>query len=126
VHGDINPHNVILDNKDQLKLIDCNHFLKVGEDLDVGYEPYVRSRIGGQSGADDGVAEPITEQLALGSIFGFITRGAELYHELEGPEGTQNPRTYEAVASYGLCRGLSSFGFTALCSAYLSGSHVGT
>jgi len=40
----------------------------------------------GQSGEDYGVAGPITEQLALGSIFWFIARGMELYPELEGSE----------------------------------------
>ncbi|KAL5329816.1 hypothetical protein ACEPPN_003335 [Leptodophora sp. 'Broadleaf-Isolate-01'] len=85
VHGDINPRD-ILSNKDQLKLVDFDHSLKTGDDLDVGYDPYVRSRKRGQAGGDYGIARPSTEQFALGSIFWFMTRGTELYHELEGPE----------------------------------------
>jgi serine/threonine protein kinase len=85
VHGDINPRNIIFSN-DQLKLVDFDHSLKIGDNLDVGYEPYVRSRKRGQIGGDYGVAGPITEQFALGSVFWFMTRGTELYHELEGSE----------------------------------------
>ncbi|KAH8588266.1 kinase domain-containing protein [Bisporella sp. PMI_857] len=85
VHGDIDPRNILF-NKDQLKLVDFDPSLKIGEDLDVGYEPYVRSRNKGQIGGDYGIAGPSTEQFALGSIFWFMTRSAELYHELEGPE----------------------------------------
>jgi serine/threonine protein kinase len=85
-HGDISPRNILFDNNDQLKLVDFDHSLKIGENLDVGYEPYVRSRKRGQPGGDFGIAGPITEQLALASTFWFMTRGAELYHELEGPE----------------------------------------
>ncbi|TQV94719.1 Rho-associated protein kinase [Cordyceps javanica] len=84
-HGDINPLNILLDDNDQIKLIDFDHSLKVGDDLDVGYEPYVRQRrkpIGGLFG----VAGPVTEQFALGSVFWYMTRGSELYSELEGPD----------------------------------------
>lgn len=86
VHGDINPQNILFDEQDQLKLIDFDYALKIGDDLNVGYEPYVRSRRRGEEGGDYGVAGPITEQLALGSVFWFMTRGAELYHDIEGPE----------------------------------------
>lgn len=68
MHGDINPRNILV-SKDQLKLVDFDHSLKIGDDLDVSYEPYVRSRKRGQIGVDYGVAGPITEQFALGSVF---------------------------------------------------------
>ncbi|KAL9038367.1 MAG: hypothetical protein Q9214_005305 [Letrouitia sp. 1 TL-2023] len=86
-HGDINPQNILLDDDDQLKLVDFDHARKIGDDVEVGYEPYVRfHRHGTANGAIYGIAGPITEQFALGSIFWYITRGAELYADLEGPE----------------------------------------
>ena len=84
-HGDINPQNILFDGNDQVKLIDFDHSLKFGDMLDVGYEPYVRQHrelVGGIYG----VAGPVTEQFALGSVFWYITRGSELYSELEGPD----------------------------------------
>ncbi|KAM3513287.1 hypothetical protein MY11210_003063 [Beauveria gryllotalpidicola] len=82
-HGDINPQNILLDDNDQVKLIDFDHSLKVGEELDVGYEPYVRQHRE-PTGGVYGVAGPVTEQFALGSVFWYMTRGHELYSELEG------------------------------------------
>ncbi|KAJ2977424.1 hypothetical protein NQ176_g4374 [Zarea fungicola] len=84
-HGDINPQNILFDDEDNLRLIDFDHSLKVGDELDVGYEPYVRQHRG-LAGGVFGVAGPVTEQFALGSIFWYITRGYELYSELEGPD----------------------------------------
>jgi serine/threonine protein kinase len=84
-HGDINPQNVLVDAMDQLKLIDFDNSLRVGNDLDIGYEPYVRQHretVGGLYG----VAGPTTEQFALGSVFWYMSRGSELYSELEGSE----------------------------------------
>lgn len=84
-HGDINPQNILLDEHDQVKLIDLDHSPKIGDALDVGYEPYVRQHreaVGGLFG----VAGPVTEQFALGSVFWYMTRGSELYHDLEGHE----------------------------------------
>ncbi|KJZ71156.1 hypothetical protein HIM_09455 [Hirsutella minnesotensis 3608] len=84
-HGDINPQNILLDAFDQVKLIDFDHSPKVGDALDVGYEPYVRQHrevVGGVYG----VAGSVTEQFALGSVFWYMTRGSELYSELEGSE----------------------------------------
>lgn len=84
-HGDINPQNILLDAFDQVKLIDFDHSPEVGDALDVGYEPYVRQHrevVGGVYG----VAGPVTEQFALGSVFWYMTRGSELYSELEGSD----------------------------------------
>ena len=85
-HGDINPRNILLDDDDQLKLIDFDHARKIGDDLEVGYEPYVRFHTGRTSGGMYGIAGPVTEQFALGSVFWYITRGTELYADLEGSE----------------------------------------
>lgn len=84
-HGDINPRNILLDDEDQLQLADFGHALKIGDPVEVGYEPYVRfyNMI---TGGEYGNAGPVTEQFALGSIFWFITRGTELYADIEGPE----------------------------------------
>jgi serine/threonine protein kinase len=84
-HGDINPQNILLTDNDQVKLIDFDHSLRVGEMLDVGYEPYVRQHRE-LAGGIYGVAGPVTEQFALGSVFWYMTRGSELYSKLEGPD----------------------------------------
>ncbi|KJZ70464.1 hypothetical protein HIM_10136 [Hirsutella minnesotensis 3608] len=84
-HGDINPQNILFDSFDQVKLIDFDHTLKAGEALDVGYEPYVRQSREVTLGLF-GTAGPITEQFALGAVFWYMTRGSELYSELDGPD----------------------------------------
>ncbi|KJZ70618.1 hypothetical protein HIM_10006 [Hirsutella minnesotensis 3608] len=84
-HGDINPQNILLDDYDQIKLIDFDHSLRVGDMLDIGYEPYVRQHRE-LSGGIYGIAGPVTEQFALGSVFWYMTRGSELYSDLEGPD----------------------------------------
>ncbi len=85
-HGDINPRNILFDNQNQLKLVDFDHTLRIGDNLDVGYEPYVRACKSGQVGGTYGVTGPVTEQFALESIFWYMSRGTELYYELKGPE----------------------------------------
>lgn len=85
-HGDLNPRNILIDDEDNLKLVDFDHALKIGDDLDVGYEPYVRFHNERTTGGNYGIAGPITEQFALGSIFWYITRGIQLYADLQGPE----------------------------------------
>ncbi|KLJ05390.1 hypothetical protein EMPG_11137 [Blastomyces silverae] len=85
-HGDLNPRNILLDNQDQLKLIDLDFALKIGDGLEVGMEPYVHAYKVGQliGGGTYGIAGPVTEQFALGSIFWYMSRGTELYAELDG------------------------------------------
>ena len=85
-HCDINPRNILVDDEDQLKLVDLDHALEFGKDLDVGDEPYVRVHTRGEKGGTYGIAGPVSEQFALGSIFWYMTRGKELYAELEGHE----------------------------------------
>lgn len=86
-HGDINPRNIIFDDNDQLKLIDFDHAVKIGDDIDVGEEPYVACRSRHSVGGGQyGIAGPVTELLALGSIFWYMSRGTELYHDVEGPD----------------------------------------
>ncbi|OAQ98221.1 hypothetical protein LLEC1_07853 [Akanthomyces lecanii] len=84
-HGDINPQNILIDDNDHVKLIDFDHSTKAGDSLDVGYEPYVR-QYREPTGGLFGVAGPITEQFALGSVFWYMTRGSQLYSDLEGPD----------------------------------------
>jgi serine/threonine protein kinase len=99
-HGDIHPRNILVDDDDQLKLVDFDHALEIGGHVDVGYEPYVRLHTAAEMGYDSvvitdppqdlggtyGNAGPATEQFALGSVFWLITRGSELYGDLEGPD----------------------------------------
>ncbi|DAA72703.1 TPA_exp: putative Rho-associated protein kinase [Trichophyton benhamiae CBS 112371] len=80
-HGDINPRNILFDDQDQIRLIDYDYALKVGETVEVGFEPYVRHRK-----EDYGIAGPDTEQFALGSVFWFMSRGTELYADIDGAE----------------------------------------
>lgn len=49
-HGDIKPHNILVDERDNLTLIDLDHTLPIGSDLEVGDEPYVRAHTLGESG----------------------------------------------------------------------------
>lgn len=81
-HGDIKPLNILIDDRDRLTLIDLDHTIPIGGDLDVGYEPYVRVYNEEDDGGTYGKAGAETEQFALGSIFYYMTRGKELYAEL--------------------------------------------
>jgi serine/threonine protein kinase len=83
-HGDIKPANVLVDDQDQLKLIDLDHAKPIGSDVEVGDDPYVRVHKVGEPGGCYGVAGPETEHFALASVFWYITRGTELYSELQG------------------------------------------
>ncbi|KAH6706198.1 kinase-like domain-containing protein [Leptodontidium sp. MPI-SDFR-AT-0119] len=83
-HGDMKPANILVDDQDQLKLVDLGHAKPIGSDVEVGDDPYVRAHKVGEPGGCYGVAGPETEHFALGSVFWYITRGTELYSELQG------------------------------------------
>jgi serine/threonine protein kinase len=79
-HRDIKPANILIDENDQLTLIDLDHALPFGSDLDVGDDPYVRAHFVGEieGGVGGGVydrAGPKTEPFVLGSIFWYMARG---------------------------------------------------
>lgn len=77
----INPRNILFDEQDRLRWIDFDHTLKIGDGVEVGFEPYVRHHR-----VDYGIAGPVTEQFALGSIFWFMTRRTEVYADIDGAE----------------------------------------
>lgn len=85
-HGDINPKNIIFDEKDDVKLLDFDHTLKAGGRVDVGLEPYVRGGRRQKGDGQYGSAGPVTDQFALGSIFWFMTRGTQVYDDIPGHE----------------------------------------
>ncbi|DAA75432.1 TPA_exp: hypothetical protein A8136_1829 [Trichophyton benhamiae CBS 112371] len=63
-HGDINPRNILFDDQDNVRLVDFDHAPKIGEKVEVGEEPY----------------------FALGSVLWYLTRGKELYSDIDGAE----------------------------------------
>ncbi len=85
-HGDISPRNILFKDESQPNLVYFDYALKIGDDLDVGYELYVWSLRRGQVGEDYSIAGPVTEQLTIGLTFWFMTQETELYHELDWPE----------------------------------------
>lgn len=82
-HRDIiKPQNILVDDdQDALKLVDLDHAVPIGSDVDVGFEPYVRVHRLGEGGGTCGIAGRETEQFALGSIFWYIyyPRAGALY-----------------------------------------------
>ncbi|KAM5478553.1 hypothetical protein McanCB56680_006244 [Microsporum canis] len=66
-----------------LKLIDIDHALKLGDNLEVGDYPYFRPG-NAESGSTFGITSTDTEQFALGSIFWYMVQGTELWMGLYG------------------------------------------
>ncbi|KAM5430662.1 hypothetical protein McanMca71_005488 [Microsporum canis] len=82
-HGDINSGNIMFTENYHLKLIDIDHALKLGDNLEVGDYPYFRPG-NAESGSTFGITSTDTEQFALGSIFWYMVQGTELWMGLYG------------------------------------------
>ncbi|KAM5476770.1 hypothetical protein MauCBS54593_000040, partial [Microsporum audouinii] len=87
-HGDINPRNIMFVEGDHLRLVDFDHALRFGENIEVGDYPYVRPRNAEEAKSDSGgtfgIASADTEQFALGSIFWYMVQGTELWAGIDG------------------------------------------
>ncbi|KAF3483198.1 uncharacterized protein GIQ15_02522 [Arthroderma uncinatum] len=89
-HGDINPRNIMFIEGDHLRLVDFDHALRVGDDVEVGDYPYVRpvgaNKGNAEHGGSFGIAGADTEQFALGSIFWDMVQGTGLWTGVYGPD----------------------------------------
>ncbi|KAI0097274.1 kinase-like protein [Nemania sp. FL0031] len=78
VHGDLRPTNILLDDKDHMKLTDFDCVQKVGTPFLGICAPWARIRPeSGERGY--GVCGPEIVQFAVGSIVYYMTRGFEPY-----------------------------------------------
>ena len=81
VHGDLTPHNLVLDHEDNLKLIDFERISEIGVRSDGDRAPWARllgsDEIPGQGAY--GRYGVKTEQFTIGSILYFMKRGHEPY-----------------------------------------------
>jgi len=73
-HCDLRPENIAIAG-DHAKVIDFDHSVKVGSPLEIGTEPFARKIDDGSYG----LAGPVTEQFAIGSILYCLTRGHTPY-----------------------------------------------
>lgn len=80
-HGDIRPHNMLLDNHCNLRLSDFDRAIGIGEDIIVLTEPFGRLLHHGENGISGtyGKAGARTENFAIGSVFYTLLRGHEPY-----------------------------------------------
>lgn len=88
VHGDLRPSNLLLDEREHLKLADFDCAERVGEPSSGNGAPWARvlgedaDEVGGQRGSF-GVNGPRTEQFAIGSILYCMVYGSEPYEDRE-------------------------------------------
>lgn len=82
-HGDMRPANLLLDEKDHIKVADFDNTQPIGTEVDVGTAPYARV-LGDEAGPSRGTFGFLgarTEQFAIGSVFYYMTRGYEPYDD---------------------------------------------
>ncbi|CAG8983302.1 hypothetical protein HYALB_00002740 [Hymenoscyphus albidus] len=75
-HGDLRTENVVI-NDGHAKIIDFGRSVKVGSPLEIGTEPFARQTESGSYG----LAGPVTEQFALGSILYCLAQGYKPYED---------------------------------------------
>lgn len=75
-HGDLRTENVVI-NDGHAKIIDFGRSVKVGPPLEIGTEPFARQTESGSYG----LAGPVTEQFALGSILYCLAQGYKPYED---------------------------------------------
>jgi len=75
-HGDLRPENIVI-NGNRVKIIDFDRSVQVGSPLEIGTEPFARQLDDGSYG----LAGPVTEQFAVGSILYCLTRGFNPYED---------------------------------------------
>ncbi|KAF2741755.1 hypothetical protein M011DRAFT_413925, partial [Sporormia fimetaria CBS 119925] len=79
VHGDVRPENILLDTNENIRLGDFDAAVKIGDQVAVASEPYIRL---GEN-YELPIAGPASEQYALASCMYYIRFGHIPYHELE-------------------------------------------
>lgn len=75
-HCDLRTENIVIDNN-HAKVIDFDRSVQAGLPLDVGTEPFARKLDNGSYG----IAGPVTEQFAIGSLLYCLTRGHKPYED---------------------------------------------
>ena len=75
-HCDLRLENIAIDG-DHAIVIDFDHSDQVGSPLEIGTEPFARKSDDGSYG----LAGPVTEQFAMGSILYCLTRGHKPYED---------------------------------------------
>ncbi|KAG6059147.1 hypothetical protein E4U32_004208 [Claviceps aff. humidiphila group G2b] len=82
VHGDLRPANILLTANENIRLVDFDTSVKIGEKLEAVSEPFARLN----KGRKIPHAGPITEQFSLGSCIYTIRFGHIPLHGLDPPD----------------------------------------